>query len=93
MYKKQGCIHVRSCARPRARVPRRTHTLAHARICTPVRNTYCFSMATVIRQGASMLRYMHIACLVNFMFTLALNSATERTETLSPENVKIMKLH
>jgi hypothetical protein len=36
----------------------------HAHTHTPRSNTYCFSTATTIRERASMLRYVYIACLV-----------------------------
>ena len=35
-------------------------------------NTYCFSMATMIRERASLLRYKYIACHVCFMSGLSI---------------------
>ena len=58
-------MHVCACAHPRARLPTRTH----ANACThrPTSNTYCFSTATVIRERASLLRYMYIVPFVTFL--------------------------
>jgi hypothetical protein len=52
--------HPRAVARARARTHTHTHKHTHTQIC----NTYCFSMARIIRQFASMLRYTYIACLI-----------------------------
>ena len=50
MLDKQGYMHVGAWTRPRAH--------------NPVTNAYCFSMAAMIRERASMLHYTYIACLV-----------------------------
>ena len=50
MLHKQWYMHARAWTR--------------ASIRTQICNTYCFSMATMIRERASMLRYTYIACLV-----------------------------
>jgi hypothetical protein len=55
---KSGYIYVRSCTRPRARIPTRTHT--HR----PISNTYCCPIATIIYERASVLRYTYIVPLV-----------------------------
>jgi hypothetical protein len=60
MLDKQGYMHVRACTRPRARVP----TCTHLRTYRPIRNTYCFSTPTMIRESTSLLRYTYIVCLV-----------------------------
>ena len=58
----QARLHARSRAHAHAHAPNhpraRAHT--HRQIC----NTFCFSTATMIRELASMLRLMYIACLV-----------------------------
>ena len=41
----------------------RTHECAHTHTHTQTYNTYCFFMAIMIRESASVLRYTHIACL------------------------------
>ena len=52
--------------RTRMPTPTRPDTHVDARACThrPVSNIYCFFMATVIRERASILRHTYIACLV-----------------------------
>ena len=57
---KQGYKRARACTRPRAGGAR-TCARAH----THISNTCYFSTATVICESASLLRYTHIACLVN----------------------------
>ena len=48
-----------SMQRPRARAP----TYTHARTHRPISNTYCFSTATMILEGASILRYSTLSVL------------------------------
>jgi hypothetical protein len=62
MQDKQSYMHLRAFTRQRARVP--THTRTHARTHRPIRNTYCSSTATMIRERALILSYMYIASLV-----------------------------
>ena len=68
MLDKQGYMHVRACTRPGARVPTRTH----ARTQRPIRNTYCSSTVTMIRERAYMLRYTDIVLLQMLSFTMNL---------------------
>ena len=59
MLEEQAYMRVRTC--PLARVPSSTHALRRAHTHRPLSNTYCFSMATMIRERASVLRYTYIA--------------------------------
>jgi hypothetical protein len=54
-----------ACTRPRSRVPKCTH--ARSRTHRPVRNTYCFSTAKMIRERTSVLGYTYIALLDLFL--------------------------
>jgi hypothetical protein len=53
-----------TCARAHIHAHASWHT--HTHVCThkEIYNTYYFSMETIIRERASMLHYMYIACLV-----------------------------
>jgi hypothetical protein len=58
---KATCTHARACT------PSRTwylHARTHAHTHRQIHNTYCFFMAKIIRERASVLRYMYIACVV-----------------------------
>ena len=70
MLDKPGYMHTRAFTRPRARAHVRTSlsTLPP----TQIRNIYCFSMATIIRERASLLRYTYIVCLV-FLYRATLH--------------------
>ena len=48
----------------RLRASTRMHTRASAHTLTEIRNIYCFSTATMIRERALLLRYTYIVCLV-----------------------------
>ena len=52
-------------ARTRMHTPTRPGTHMHARTQRPISNTHFFSMATMIRERASVSRYTYIAPLVN----------------------------
>ena len=61
-------MHLYPCSRPRVPVPTCTHARTRMHACThrPINNTYCFSMAKIIREPSSLLRYTYIARLVIF---------------------------
>ena len=77
--------HPHAYAPGNSRAPTRaqTNTHTHTEIC----NTYCFSMATMIRKRVSMLRYTYIAALVFcLIFTVCSspNKLTPQAEILCP---------
>ena len=61
-------------ARLNARIRMYTPTLPvthmHARTHRPLSHIYCFSVATMIRECASLLRYTYIVCLVRVLILL-----------------------
>ena len=72
--------------RVRVQTPTRpgTRTRAHTQIC----NNYCFSTATMIRERASVLRYMYIACL---FLTYLSNSLPLKRKSKFRTNIKNRK--
>ena len=69
MMDKQGYMHARTCTRPRAWAPARTHT--QKQIC----NTYCFSTATMDSRTRLMFMFIHtlttLLFLSLYMFVMA----------------------
>jgi hypothetical protein len=58
MLDNQDYKQAHACTRLRSRARKYAH--AHTEKC----NTYCFSMATMIRESASVLCYTYIVCIV-----------------------------
>ena len=61
--------HAHASGYPHARTHARTHAYTHR----PVSNTYCFSTAAMIREGALLLRDTYIAC-IDYFYSVILSS-------------------
>jgi hypothetical protein len=85
MLDKQGYTHAQShtTGHPHAHVGTHTHR--------QIRNTYCFSTATIIRERGSVLRYTYIFCLV-FLSRLSIKicdcQLPEERKTVHPKHGK-----
>jgi hypothetical protein len=66
MLNKKGYMRIRTCTRPRARLPTRTQARTHR----PINNTYCFCTATLILKRVSKLRYTNTDCFFPTFFSV-----------------------
>ena len=69
--------HTHNLTRPDTRTRTWAHTHTHTQTQRQIRNTYCFSTATIIRERGSILRYTYIFCLV-FLSRLSIQLPDER---------------